>query len=188
MEISRRAYARYFGDTWRERLLRRVACRLPESVGSLAPFRAAWEHWAQIRMVLRDGALNPALVLDPAVGRVAVFTNLSNRPNAPKPVVRIIEERLHLIRPTVPAAGARVAAACIYWRKEAGPPEADWDDFSPIVLDCLVDNLPARRAAMDRIRPAAWEALNLAVPQLEAHAPPGLYPVAIPPAILSHCW
>jgi hypothetical protein len=173
--LSRRAYAAYFGDTLRERWLRRLACRMPDALGRLAPFRSAWEHWAQMRMVLREGCLNAARVLDAAAGRVAVYTDLSNHPRRPKPVVRIFDERLHLIRPTPPASGARIAAVCVYWRQPDRSADADWDDVSAIVLDCLVDNWVVRQAALDLIPDHDWHALDEVLARLSGEPAPGLY-------------
>lgn len=74
----------------------------------------------------------------------------------------------------------------MYWRKNANAPYADWDDFSPIVVNCLVD-LTQGRAAMERLNPMAWKALEVAVASLERCDQPGLYTAIVPPMIVRNC-
>jgi hypothetical protein len=188
MYVSRAKYVRYFGDTPGERVVRRIGCRLPWFVHRW-PVVGAWvHHWTQISEVLQQGCLNPAIVLDAGQGLVAVFTNLSNCEQFAKPVVRIIQERLHLIDGGAPPAGTRLAAACVYWRKDPGPPDADWDDFSAIVVDCLVGDPGKCREAQGRIKPMAWKALDASVASLPRRDEPGLFPATVPSVLVRQCY
>jgi hypothetical protein len=183
LPLSRRKYARYFGDSVWERMVRRLGCRLPWFMHGWPVVGPAVHHWTQIREVLEFGCLNPAAVLDAREGLVAVFTNLSNRERRPKPVVRIVVERLALAGPSPPGDGDRLAAACVYWRQPGKPAPADWDDFSAVVVDCLVDDPALCREARERINPAAWTALDLSVAGL-SNREPGLHPTTVPLALI----
>ena len=55
-----------------------------------------------------------------------------------------------------------------------------WSDFSPIVVDCLVDDYASCEAAATRIKPLAWTALEIALRQFGGRRQPGLYPVDVP--------
>ena len=181
LKVSRRMYARYFGDSPGEWLTRTVCCRLPWFMHRWPGVGTHLHHWTQMCEVLEHGCLNPAMVLDTRRGLVAAFTNLSNHERRPRPVIKIFEERLHLIAPPV-GEGARIAVASVYWRKGEDP-RADWDDFSPIVTDCLADGTQCR-AARERIKPTAWAALDAALAGMTQRDELGLFTATVPDAMV----
>ena len=185
---SRRFYARYFSDTEGQRLMRSLATRLPWFM-----HRAPWIgpsvfHWTRVREIMQSGCLNPAMVLDPHRTLIAVFTNLSNDEDQPDPVVKILDIPARLIDASLRVKGTRLAAACAYWRNEGGHPGANWDDFTPLVADCFVEDPGKCREARERIKPMAWKALEVAVASIERRDQPGLYSAKVPSMLVRNCF
>ncbi|MGO8691546.1 MAG: DUF3239 domain-containing protein [Thermoguttaceae bacterium] len=178
--ISRKRYAEYFGRNPIDRSLRRFCSHLPWIARRLPVIGARVLHWTRTREHIWYGCLNPAVVLDSESGLVAVFTSLTARGETPTPVLKIVQERLDMISHCRATRGRRFAAASLYSSTRASWARGQWSDFSPIVVDCLVDDYASCEAAAARIKPLAWTALEIALRQFGGRRQPGLYPVDVP--------
>jgi Protein of unknown function (DUF3239) len=188
LSVSRRRYANYFGKNAVDRWLYLACSHLPwlaRGVPSLGP--KVWQ-WAQTGEHLQHGCLNPAVVVDAATGLIAVFTSLTAVGDKPTPVVRILRERLDLIDKKPVRNGDRFAAASVYLRTPESWAEGRWSQFVPIVVDCLVDDRGCCENALARLKPLAWECLELALQQLGGLRKPGLYHVAVPDEMVRNAY
>jgi len=178
--LSREKYALYFGRNAADRWLYRFCAGLPWAARILPLGGARVRHWTRTREHLEHGCLGPAAVIDPDKGLIAAFSSLTAQGETPTPVVKIFRERLDLVDPLLVRKGARLAVACIFWSTEESMARGCWSDFSPIVINCLVDDPGSGEAAKARIKPLAWEVLGLGLAKLQGRRQVGLYPVDVP--------
>ena len=148
---------------------------------------AADSTWIYVKNQFKKGCLNPAVVLDAKRGLVAVFTDLANQDRTQFPVVKIIRERLDLISTTPVDNGVRFAAVSMYDGTNESIAKGRWNDFFPIVVDCLVDD----RAACERrnsLKLSGWKGLEIALTQLTDKTREGLFRVNVPENIVKGAW
>ncbi len=180
LRVSVDRYARYVGGSKPNQWLLRACARLPWAARFLPMVGARVVQWTRTKEHLMFGCLAPAIIIDPEAGLVAVFTSLTAEGEVPTPVVKIVRERLDMIDPRLATRGTRLAAASVYWSTPESMARGCWSDFSPIVVDCLVDDTSSCEAARARIKPLAWKVLDLALAKLGDVRRPGLYPVDVP--------
>jgi hypothetical protein len=164
LSVSRRKFELYFGKN------------------------AGDSKWVYIQKQFKLGCLNPAVVLDAKQGLVAVFSDLANTHRTQYPVVKIIRERLDLISTTPVINGVRFAAVAMYGATNESVAKGRWNDFFPIVVDCLVDDRAACENAHKRLKLSGWKGLELALTQLTDKTREGLFPVNVPAAIVRGSW
>lgn len=178
LEIAGPEYARYFAGRTEDPMITRIYFR----VGSILPAWLAWlpqfglfsKHWRAIQRQFMWGCLNPAVVVDEEQSLIAVYTDLANEGDRSVPVVKVLKEQLGLIRHERITNGSTLAAVATY-RGDFGT--GRWEDFFPIVVDCIVDDPTACRQARDRIDGGDWASLENALAQLPHQLSEGLYEV-----------
>jgi hypothetical protein len=184
LELSRLRYARYLGKSTPEVAFLLACTWLPSSWRTLPLLGPAIGEWSNQQFRLKEGCLNPAVVLNAEDRLVAVFTNLTADGGRPTPVIKVIRERIHLAT-NVLTTGTRVAAAATYYSWKSGR----WSDFKPVVVDCLVSRPDQAEAAKARLKPTAWDCLDAAVRMLGGNRPAlGLYPVDLPDEMVSEAY
>ena len=178
---TRRRFARYFGRGPMEQCGLYVGSFLPTTVAPSAfGLRKAARRWVATCEHLEYGCLGPSLVVDGPRGRVATFTNLNARGERSFPAVRIIDEPLHLLPRELAEEGARLASACIYFGSAESSAAGYWEDFLPMLVDCLVEDRSACAGARARLKKLAWTALMMGVADLKGKYDCGLYRVNVP--------
>jgi hypothetical protein len=188
LAVSRRRYSNYFGKNAIDRWLYLACSHLPWFARGVPLLGSKVWQWTRTREHLEHGCLNPAVVLDAATGLIAVFTSLTAVGDKPAPVVRILRERLDLIDQRPVRDGDRFAAASVYSRTPESWAKGRWSGFVPIVVDCLVDDRGCCENALARLKPLAWECLELALPQLRGLRKPGVYHVDLPDEIVQNAY
>lgn len=185
LQLTRKAYARYFASTsLRERALF-AGTFVPYWLGKFVGFsRSRTPHWVEVQEHLAHGCLCPAQVLDLDRGLIATFTNLNARDERSFPALKVTSAPLHLLPPALRHNGARLACASIYQANAESWEAGYWVDFSPLPIDCLVEDQAACEAARQRLSPLSWQALDIALGQLDKSFPVGLHRVAVPHEIV----
>jgi hypothetical protein len=183
LSVSRQRYARYFSRSVGGRWFRLLCTYLPWIARRLPWLGDSVFHWTQTREHLQHGCLNPAVILDPARGLIAVFTSLTAVGDKTTPVVKIVRERVDMIDPLRVVNGTRFAAS-IYSCRQASWALGRWSDFWPIVVDCLVDDRASCEDAVARIKPLAWRALEIALQRMDDRDQEGLFHVDVPDEIV----
>lgn len=136
-------------------------------------------HWTSVSEHLAHGCLNPSKIIDAERNLVATFTSLNAVGEGSFPVIKLTEERLDLIESEKVVDGSTFAAAATYVRTDESWREGRWDDFLPIVVDCLVDEPQQCESAKRMLSPLAWKALELGIHELDGFEE-GLYCVDVP--------
>lgn len=189
LSVSRRKYLTYFGTSATDRAVRRICTWLPFSFGCIPGLAPRIHHWTRTQEHIRFGCLNPAVVLSDQDQLVAVFTSLTARGDTPTPVVKVVRERLDMIDGARTTTGAGFAAASLYSRTKESWAQARWHDFSPLIVDCLVDDRLGCENAKSRLKPLAWKCLNTALQSLNGRRlGVGLYPVDLPPEMVNDAY
>ena len=177
LEISDHKYEQYFGKPVRKFLWEKMwflSKRLPFT-------REDAFHYMQIKEQFLYGCINPGVILNPEKSLIAVLTNLAAAREEPYWVVKILPERLDLLPNTATLqAGQKLATVAIYSRTPESFEQGLWNDFHPIVIDCLVENTAQCRDTLLSIDALEWDFLNLGLSQLSTPEKIGLYPVSIP--------
>lgn len=160
LKPSRERYLYYYGiGNWLVSWLPAKAKEWPHVGDGVRRWLLAKEH-------LAFGCLNPAMILDAKKGLVAVFTNLNASGERSVPVIQIYSERIDLI-PRKVRKGDLFATACIYLQNDESRAQGQWAGVDPIIVDCLVTNQKACRDAASRIKPLAWQALEIGLSQVQ---------------------
>ncbi len=131
--------------------------------------------WIRLREHLYYGCLNAAVVLDAEQMLVATYTNLRASGDRPVPVIKVVRERLNVVRWRRFNRGERVATVAVYRGLEVDWAGARWRDFSPIVVDCLTNDPAASRRAMEDIPAEDWAALERGLSLIGTGSRPGLH-------------
>jgi hypothetical protein len=102
------------------------------------------------------------------------------------PALKIVKEKLDLIDnyPEI-KNGHKFAAVALYSASKESLNNSCWSDFHPIVVDCLAKEKIDCRIALKRIKPLAWECLDMSLQSMKKNRIPGLYHVELPSSIVS---
>lgn len=119
------------------------------------------------------GCVNPGMVISSNPTLVAVFTDLRTR-ETPYHVIKVLPQPLKRTKIGIPAVGTRLATIAVY---EGNAQKGNWDDFHPIVINCVTDN----QADLDRVLQSIpdWEWLELEVGLREIPKESGLYSINV---------
>lgn len=189
LSVSKEKYLAYFGTGAADRAFRRLGIGLPRPVDFIPEIKSRADHWTMIQEHIRFGCLNPAVVLSAVSQLVAVFTSLTSKGDTPTPVIKVLHERLNLIESARATTGAKFAAASVYFGTPQSLAQSKWHDFSPIIVDCLVDDLEGCENAKKRLKPLAWKCLETALQNLGSRRlDVGLYPVNLPPDMVNNAY
>jgi hypothetical protein len=139
--------------------------------------------WLRTREHLQSGCLCPSIIVDREQCLVATFTNLNARGERSIPALWITTEPLHLLPRALTEEGTQLAFVCLFSGTKMSIEVGYWDDFSPQLVDGLVDDPAACAAARARFKPLAWTALLMGVAKLKGHHTLGLHRVSVPHAV-----
>ncbi len=119
------------------------------------------------------GCVNPTQVVGKDPYLIAVYTDLTTGAET-YDVVKILEHPLQKMTGGPPRVGQRLSSVALY---QGDINKAHWDDFDPVVVNCVT----ASRADIDRtlnsIPADEWECLEEGLKQVPTPYKPGLYPV-----------
>jgi len=177
----------YCGNSW-GRPFHRFCTYLPWDARYLPFVGGTIFQWTAIQEHLQHGCLNPAMVVDASTNLIAVFTNLAAGGDVHFPVVKVLKERLELVPQERVVIGSRFAAAAVYYPTKESLRQGRWNDFSPIVVDCLVEDRAACDAALARLKPLAWHSLDIGLSALSRPFKEGLFRVNVPANVLEDAW
>jgi hypothetical protein len=117
------------------------------------------------------GGVCPGVVLSARQNLVAVYSDIAASSNVPRPAIRIVKQPLNRLTPEPAYDGMRVATAALY----AGfIKQATWKDFSPEVINCVVQDPEEIARVFNSIQEAEWQALDTLLARLPVTRP-GLY-------------
>jgi hypothetical protein len=123
-----------------------------------------------------NGALLPAIVVNPDKSLIAVIADLDAQGGHPHPVVKIVK------RPIISATGApfkkgaRLATIATFHNSNIISNKR-WTDFNPIVVNCATANRKTIKRALGAIDEEDWELLLKVVKKLDQPFKPGIYPL-----------
>ena len=129
----------------------------------------------RIKEHFRSGCINPACVVSLNPPLIAAYTDLTTG-RAPWPVVKVLPHPLHRMHGGAPAVGTRLVVVALY-SGEMGKPH--WDDFDPIVANCVTRNEAAIEKAFSRLSEENWSDLKIGLQQVPQPYKLGLYPVRV---------
>ncbi|MBK8476293.1 MAG: DUF3239 domain-containing protein [Opitutaceae bacterium] len=186
---ARRKFARYYGHTPMEMALLCLGSFLPlwGAPPVLGMKACAW-RWLRTREHLQFGCLCPSMIVDREQQLVATFTNLNARGERSIPAIQITAEPLHLLPRSLAEEGTQLASACLFTGTEKSFDVGYWDDFTPLLVDCLVSDQAACTAARGRLKRLAWTALMMGVAELKGHHSIGLHRVSVPHEVTCHAF
>ncbi|NQE37776.1 DUF3239 domain-containing protein [Microcoleus asticus] len=118
------------------------------------------------------GCVNPGIVINSNPTLVAVFTDLRTG-ETPHQAIKVLPQPLKRTKMGIPPVGMRLATIALY---EGNVQKGHWDDFHPIVINCVTDN----QTDIDRVLQSIpdWEWLELELGLGEIPKQPGLYPIS----------
>lgn len=125
----------------------------------------------RIREHFLYGCVNPGIVVASKPALVAVFTDLTTS-EVPHHVIKILPQPLKRIKGGVPPVGTRLATVALY---EGIAQKGHWDDFHPVVINCVTGNIIDIKRVYRSIPDWEWEALEAGLRQIQTPQQPGLY-------------
>lgn len=131
-------------------------------------------YWHRVKYQFISGCVNPGQVISVSPPLVAVRTDLS-KGWCDCPVVKVLRQPLSRMAGGAPQVGDRVATAAFYQQINQNLPH--WDDFSPIVIDCVTGNRGDIERVFATLEDSDWEELAEGLEQLPQPVSPGLYRV-----------
>jgi Protein of unknown function (DUF3239) len=141
-------------------------------IRSIIPtYKALYDWLCVIQDKFLYGCINPALVVSHSPYLVAVSTDLSLG-GTPYPAIKILEQPLDKIKAGLPPINTRLAAVALYFGSYSRP---HWDDFSPVVIDCVTNNKADIERTIARIDREDWADLQNGLRQVKTPLTPGLY-------------
>jgi len=117
------------------------------------------------------GDVCPGVVLYAQDNLVVVFTDLKAGGNLSRPAVKIIKQPLNRMTAEPAYDGMRVAAAALYFGNVR---QAAWQNFSPEVINCVVQDPEEIARVLGSIQEHEWQSLDNCLAQIPV-AKPGLY-------------
>ncbi|HLO47722.1 MAG TPA: DUF3239 domain-containing protein [Kamptonema sp.] len=118
------------------------------------------------------GCVNPGVVVASKPPLVAVFTDLSTG-KIPHHAIKILPQPLKWMKNGVPPVGTKLATVALY---EGNLHQGYWDDFHPVVIDCVTGNQADIERVFESIPDWEWEQLEVGLEYLRLPiTQPGLY-------------
>ncbi len=141
-------------------------------ITSIIPtFKKFYDWLFHIQDKFLYGCINPAIVVSHSPYLVAVSTDLRIK-NMPYPVIKILEQPLNKIKSGIPPIQTRLVTVALYYGSYSRP---HWDDFSPVVIDCVTNNKADIERTLARLDRENWSDLQDGLRQMKTHLTPGLY-------------
>lgn len=117
------------------------------------------------------GCVNPGIVVSYEPALVAVFTDLTTG-KWPYPAIKILPQPLNCLKDGTPKVGTRLATIALY---EGIKEHEHWDDFYPVVINCVTRNFQDIKRVFLSIPEWEWQALEHGLRQINNSKKPGLY-------------
>lgn len=118
------------------------------------------------------GCVNPAVVVSSQPPLVAVFTDLTTGKGSHH-VIKILPQPLRWMKHGIPPVGTRLATVALY---KGNGQKGYWDDFHPVVINCVTGNTVDIERVFQSISHKEWEELEAGLGYLQT-TKPGLYPI-----------
>lgn len=118
------------------------------------------------------GCVNPGVVVATNPPLVAVFTDLTTG-KEPHHVIKILSHPLGWMKNGVPSVGTKLATVALY---EGSSQKARWDDFHPIVVNCVTGDRADIERVFQSIPKCEWEQLEVGLNYIQT-IKPGLYDI-----------
>jgi hypothetical protein len=127
------------------------------------------QHAQTMATWMKVGDTNPAIVLDPADGLIAVWADMSSRPPGVVPAIKV--RRVPLPRGLSP--GERLTTVCIYFGPDG---RANWEDVTPVPIRSCTLSADTIARSLARVPDQQWQLLDLGLSELGDKAyQPGIY-------------
>ncbi len=124
----------------------------------------------RIREHFLYGCVNPGVVVALNPPLVAVFTDITTG-KVPHHTIKILPQPLKWMKKGVPPVGTRLATVALY---EGNLHAGRWNDFHPVVIDCVTGNQADIQRVLQNIPDWEWEQLYIGLGYLRT-TKPGLY-------------
>lgn len=118
------------------------------------------------------GCVNPGIIIASKPPLVAVFTDLTTGIE-PHYVIKILPQPLRWINNGIPPVGTRLATVALY---EGSSQKAYWNDFHPVVVNCVTDNQADIERVFQSIPEWEWKQIEVGLNYIRTNKP-GLYPI-----------
>lgn len=125
----------------------------------------------RIREHFIHGCVNPGIVVSLKPFLIAVFTDLTTNGESHY-AIKILPQPLQWMKSGIPRVGTKVATVALY---EGVIEKGYWDDFYPIVVDCVTGNQIDIKRVFRSIPDWEWQVLEAAIKQISTPEKPGLY-------------
>ena len=139
-----------------------VAPPLAVGIGMLIAVGVVFFRLYQKKEHLWHGCLCPAVVVSQRPFLVAVATDLTLG-HGSYPAVKVIRQPLGQMTGGAPAVGTRLATVSVYY---AGDGATRWQDFEPVVINCVTTDEKEIREALDSIPDDEWQLLLAGIRRL----------------------
>lgn len=123
-----------------------------------------------IREQFLYGCVNPGIVVSTNPPLVAVCTDLSTG-KIQHHVIKILPQPLRWLKNGLPPVGTKLASVALY---EGSLHKDAWEDFHPIVVDCVTGNRADIERVFQSISEVEWQTLEVGISYLRTKKP-GLY-------------
>jgi hypothetical protein len=117
----------------------------------------------RIRQQFLYGCVNPGVVVSSKPPVVAVLTDLTTS-KVPHYTIKILPQPLKWMKNGVPPVGTRIATVALY---EGNIKKGYWDDFHPIVIDCVTGNQNDIDRVFQSIPNREWQELAAGMEYIE---------------------
>jgi hypothetical protein len=120
------------------------------------------------------GCVNPGIIVSLKPTLVAVFTDLRKNRQVTYPAIKILPQPLKCLTKEKLIIGTRLANVALY--EEIKEQESEhWDNFHPIVINCVTGNKRDINRVFRSIPEWEWQALQTGLTQIENKQKLGLY-------------
>jgi hypothetical protein len=140
------------------------------AIGVVAILGAVGWQLLQRRDHFRHGCVCPAVVISTNPYLIAVATDLATTDAARYPAIKIMKQPLGKMTGGPPQIGTRLATVATY-RGDVN--SAHWDDFEPIVVNCVTTDEREIARVFSSITQEEWEDLDRGVRHLPERPKPG---------------
>lgn len=123
-----------------------------------------------------NGALLPAVVVNPKKNLIAVLADFDSQGGRPYPVVKIVKKPLRSATGAPFKKAARLAAVTTFHNSNLVSKKR-WTDINPIVVNCATANKKTIKRAVAAIDEEEWGFLMSALKQIKQPFKPGIYPI-----------
>ena len=137
------------------------------------------EEWKLAEIQFEYGCLNPSMIIDIDKGLIATFTNLTNNGSDPTPVVKISQQKLHLIQDKRLYVGQKIPSVSLYFRSLKEPEGNAWGDFEPLLPHYFSESMSECDDLLNRLNDKQWKCLEFGLEQVQTPTQTGLYHVVL---------